>query len=99
MASTSSPAGPSKANSPEALNNVHVPHTNGSPWPMGRTVSGMSIGDKALDPTKLLGDINPDELFTTHSVSEVRKVQQRLRCVCSGRLDPVYNVRLLSYIG
>ncbi|KAI0734707.1 hypothetical protein C8Q72DRAFT_807315 [Fomitopsis betulina] len=77
IASISSAAGPSKAGSPESLS-LNAPHSNGSPWPMGRTVSGMSVVDKALDPTKP-GDLDPHELLTTYSVSDVRKVQQRLR--------------------
>lgn len=79
IASISSAAGPSKAGSPESLS-LNAPHSNGSPWPMGRTVSGMSVVDKALDTAKP-GDLDPDELLTTYSVSDVKKVQQRLRCV------------------
>ncbi|TFY69985.1 hypothetical protein EVJ58_g108 [Rhodofomes roseus] len=35
--------------------------------------------EPVLDPTRNPGGIDPDELFARHTVSEVRKVQQRLR--------------------
>ena len=44
-------------------------------------MSTASSMDTVLDPSRNPSNIDPDELFGRHTVSEVRKVQQRLRCV------------------
>ncbi|KZT75023.1 hypothetical protein DAEQUDRAFT_17744 [Daedalea quercina L-15889] len=87
IASSSSSVGLSKAGSPEIPNGARVPQGNGTPWPLGRTISGMSTADAVLDPTKNPADIDPDELFTRLNVSEVRKVQQRLRVNAEGKQE------------
>lgn len=51
----------------------------------------MSVVDKALDPTKSAGDIDPDELLTAYNVSDVRKVQQRLRCIVLSSLNTAHD--------
>lgn len=45
-----------------------------------------------LDSLVDAGDIDPDDLFARHGVSEVLMIQQRLRCVCllcNGRISAI----------
>lgn len=100
VASTSSPAGLSKTGSPEVPSGIRIPQGNGTPaWPLGRSVSTTSTVEPMMDPTRNPGGIDPDELFTRHTVSEVRKVQQRLRCVLRSRQVAVDCVRCFLPIG
>ena len=81
FASASSSSGLPKLTPLSSLTQLSQPNKpSASPWLPSRSVSVNSKVDTWIEQNKEGNALDPDELFTKHTVTEVKAIQQRLRC-------------------